>query len=119
MKGQHTVKDNNGGDVLQSSQQFSQRAILLGVLGLVLFLGSTLYKQQQKNPTFEMFRPEPITDPGLTEIIPGEMTDLQRYQDILSVQLENILSQVKGAGKVSVYVNLASGPEYTYALTNL
>ncbi len=47
-----------------------------------------------------------------------ESTSTTEYAAMLESKLENVISQINGAGTVSVIVTLSSGPEYIYA-TNI
>lgn len=63
---------------------------------------------------FVFIRPSPqISDDGGGNITSSSSTD--KYARNLETQLEGILSNVKGAGKVKVLVTLGSGFEYVYA----
>ena len=63
---------------------------------------------------FAFIRPSPqISDDGGGNITASSSAD--KYARNLETQLEGILSNVKGAGKVKVLVTLGSGFEYVYA----
>jgi stage III sporulation protein AG len=94
----------------------SAKLVVLGILGLMLFIAARIWGGTGVDlPTKpEIHLPESaikVNDP----VPEGNLTGLQQYEEFLSAQLAEILTEVQGAGDVAVYVSLASGPEYDYA----
>lgn len=73
-------------------------AIILGAIALLIYF-STSSSISSNNNTYKS-------------------TNTSEYAVMLESKLSNVLSQIDGAGNVSVMVTLSSGPEYIYA-TNI
>lgn len=77
-------------------------AVLLGVAAMLLILLSELFTPSEK----------PVSASGTA-------MDENTYRQQLEVQLEELISQVQGAGKTTVMITLESGEETIYALDTL
>ncbi|MGI6574521.1 MAG: hypothetical protein ACOX3A_01390 [bacterium] len=108
-------KNYQGNSWRKSEQRISWKILLLGILGLALFWGPSWFGQRDAEGLLQPIEPDASSKFSVNTISQEELTALQRYQNTLSIQLQEILSEVKGAGEVSVYVNLGSGPEYDFA----
>lgn len=96
-------------EVLKNPKLLWIAAVL--ILGIVLMsLGNFMRGPEQAG-----FVPEKNIDEmsGETNTAEGELTVVEKQ---LEKRLEKILSQIDGAGKVSVSLVLETGPEYEYAV---
>ena len=75
--------------------------IIICIIGIVLFLKMTSTKTTNINST--------------TKTSSSYKTTLE-YSEILENKLENVLSQIKGAGNVKVMITLEGSPELVYAM---
>ena len=83
----------------------STRMIILGIVGVFLILAGGLFDSAAVTPKAEV--------PAETAKNPPPVS--RSYEEILEAKLANLLSQVKGAGAVSVCITLESGAEQEYA----
>ena len=86
---------------LIQKEKRARLAVLLGVAAMLLILLSELFTPSEKPAS------------ASTE------TDDNTYRQQLEQQLEELLSQVQGAGKTTVMITLESGEETIYALDTL
>lgn len=73
-------------------------AVVLGAIILLVYF-STFSNKSSENTAYES-------------------TSTTEYASMLESKLSKVLSQINGAGTVSVMITLASGPEYIYATNN-
>lgn len=83
----------------------SPRLLWLGVIGVLLIVGSELYYTE---PT-----KQPPALPGEASTAPAVTG--RNYEEALEAKLSNLLAQVRGAGAVAVSVTLESGMSQEHA----
>lgn len=83
------------------------------VIGLILLsmLSNNLFGGGK-----DVIQPNPIVTTKEPQITQRTETDISLAEQELEMRLEKILSQIQGAGKVSVNVSLAASPYYQYAV---
>ncbi len=87
--------------------------IILGLLGILLiFAGNRLVDRPAAVSPAETAA---TLGPGKTTAAEGQFTSFAAYEASLATELEAILTQIKGAGKVAVSITLDSGGEKVYA----
>jgi len=79
------------------------RLLLLGILGILLLIGSEFFSPKPA---------EPIPQPQEKAVAP---VIGRSYEEMLEAKLSNLLSQVKGAGHVAVSVTLVAGSAQEHA----
>lgn len=79
-----------------------KRHISLGLLGLLLVIGGAYFDK-------------PVLTKSPSENVPVATTQPRSVEEQLESKLANLLSQVKGAGSVSVQVTLETGPAQDFA----
>lgn len=87
---------------------------LLGLAGVLLILAGNIIPGRQAK---SVLPGEAVETYGAkkTTADEGERSSFAEYEKAIAVDLTEILSQIKGAGKVSVSVSLATGVEKVYA----
>ena len=83
----------------------SARMILLGFMGIALLLASSFFNSTPTEPKAE----------SPAETVKSPPASSRSYEDALEAKLANLLSQVKGAGAVSVCITLENGAQQDYA----
>lgn len=84
---------------LRSAQGRAQLAVILGGLAMLLILLSELWPQADKTPQAE-----------------AGGWQAEEYRQQLEQQLEELISQMEGAGRTKVMVTLETGEETIYAM---
>lgn len=85
------------------------RLILLGMLGIILLLVGGVLDVKPSKPNTEV-----INEPTKNAQIVTNYTN-RSYEEALEAKLSNLLSQVRGAGSVSVSVTLENGSTQEHA----
>jgi stage III sporulation protein AG len=90
----------------------SARLLLLLLLGLALIVAGGIFGRPKAKT-----EPTAADAPPTVSVAVGD-NDPRGYAEsekALAVEMERVLSQIQGAGRVTVIVTLESGPEYRYA----
>lgn len=88
----------------------------LSALLALFIIGIALISSWGGNENNTVDSPENEISQGMDLVSTGRYSSLDDLEISLEKRLENILSQIKGAGQVDVTVFLATGPKYEYAV---
>lgn len=83
---------------LLSKKNKNQKIIIIGLIGLILISASSFLKKDSKKE----------------EVLPQKQT-MEKRQEKLQENLENIISSIEGAGKAKVLVTFENSAETVYA----